>query len=219
MGRIEKIVSDRMTESFRDIPQFSLRFVADVDDLLAGIPVMKESTGAAVTINDLILRAAAIALSFFPDVQYQFRPEGILVPSSVNLGFAVALGRDLMVPVIRNADRKKLGEVCRETAGLVERAKGRRLTAEDLSGGTFTVSNLGMYGISSFVPIVNPGEGAILGVGAVQAAPRILDGAVAVGKALELTLVCDHRSVNGATAAEFCRVLRRVLESPKEQAW
>ena len=219
MGRIEKIVADRMTQSFRDIPQFSIRFVADVDGLLAILPTMKESSGAAVTINDLILRAAAIALSRYPDVQCQFRQDGIFSPSSVNLGFAVAMGRDLLVPVIHGADRKTIGEICRETAGLVERAKARRLAPEDLSGGTFTVSNLGMFGITSFVPIVNPGEGAILGVGAVQAVPRILEGAVAAGTALELTLVCDHRSVNGATAAEFCRTLKKVLESPQEETW
>jgi pyruvate dehydrogenase E2 component (dihydrolipoamide acetyltransferase) len=180
---------------------------------------MKESTGAPVTINDLVLRAVAISLSRFPDVQYQFRPEGILVPAAVNLGFAVAMGRDLVVPVIHNADKKRLREMCREAAELMERAKARRLAPEDLSGGTFTVSNLGMFGISSFVPIVNPGEAAILGVGAVHTVPRILGDAVTAGQAIELTLVCDHRSVNGATAAEFCRILRKVLELPQEETW
>ena len=219
VGRIEKIVSERMTQSFRDIPQFSVRIVADVGYLLAYVPRMKQSSGASITINDLILRAAAAALSRFPDVQYQFRPEGIYVPSSVGLGFAVALGRELVVPVIHQAEGKTIGEICREAAALVERAKARRLSPEDLSGGTFTVSNLGMYGISSFVPIVNPGEGAILGVGAVQAVPRIHDGGMVPGSAVELTLVCDHRSVNGAAAAEFCRTLKQVLESPQEVAW
>jgi pyruvate dehydrogenase E2 component (dihydrolipoamide acetyltransferase) len=137
----------------------------------------------------------------------------------VNLGFAVAMGRDLVVPVIHNAGGKTLGEICREAADLAERAKTRRLAPEDLSGGTFTVSNLGMFGISSFVPIVNPGEGAILGVGAVHAEPRVHGDAVAVGQAIEMTLVCDHRSVNGATAAEFCRTLKKVLELPQGETW
>lgn len=219
MGRIEKIVSDRMTRSFRDIPQFSVRFVANVDGLLAALPRMKESSGVAVTINALILRAAAIALARFPDVQYQFRGDGIFVPASVNLGFAVALGRDLVVPVIRDADRKNIEAIGREAAALVQRAKSHRLAPEDLSGGTFTVSNLGMFGISSFVPIVNPGESAILGVGAVQDVPRAAGVDITVGKALELTLVCDHRSVNGATAAEFCATLKKVLELPQEETW
>jgi pyruvate dehydrogenase E2 component (dihydrolipoamide acetyltransferase) len=219
MGRIEKIVADRMTQSFRDIPQFSIRFVADMESLLAGLPALRQSAGVPVTINDLVLRAAAIALSRYPDVQYQFRPEGILVPPAVNLGFAVAMGRDLMVPVIHNADKKRLGEICREAADLAERAKTRRLVPEDLSGGTFTVSNLGMFGISSFVPIVNPGESAILGVGAVHAEPRVRGDVVAAGQAIEMTLVCDHRSVNGATAAEFCRTLKQVLELPQGETW
>ncbi|MGD0728239.1 MAG: dihydrolipoamide acetyltransferase family protein [Spirochaetia bacterium] len=219
MGRIEKIVADRMTQSFRDIPQFSIRFVADMDNLLEGLPALRQSAGAPVTINDLVLRATAIALSRCPDVQYQFRPEGIFVPSAVNLGFAVAMGRDLVVPVIHNAGKKGLGEICREATDLAERAKTRRLAPEDLSGGTFTVSNLGMFGISSFVPIVNPGEGAILGVGAVHAEPRVHGDAVTAGQAIEMTLVCDHRSVNGATAAEFCRTLKQVLELPQGETW
>ena len=136
-----------------------------------------------------------------------------------NIGFAVAMGRDLVVPVIHDADRKRLAEICREAADLAERAKTHRLAPEDLAAGTFTVSNLGMFGISSFVPIVNPGEGAILGVGAVHAEPRVLGDAVRVGQAIEMTLVCDHRSVNGATAAEFCRTLKKVLESPQEETW
>ena len=152
-----------MTESFRDIPQFSLRFVAGVDRLLENLPRSKQETGAQVSINDLVLRAVSIALSKSPDVQCQFRPEGIFMPAAVNLGFAVAMGRDLVVPVIRNADKKLIGEISREAADLAERAKSHRLRPEDLSGGTFTVSNLGMFGVSSFVPIVNPGEGAILG--------------------------------------------------------
>jgi pyruvate dehydrogenase E2 component (dihydrolipoamide acetyltransferase) len=137
----------------------------------------------------------------------------------VNLGFAVALGRDLVVAVIRNADKKRIGEISSEATDLAERAKARRLRPEDLSGGTFTVSNLGMFGVSSFVPIVNPGEGAILGVGAVHDVARIRDGTAAAGRAIELTLVCDHRSVNGATGAAFCKELKQVLESPEREAW
>ena len=220
LDRIEKIVSERMTQSFRDIPQFSVRFVADVEDLMARLPAMRESTGAVVTINDLILRAVAVALSRVPDVQYQFRPGRHLVSRRRwALDSRWRSAADLVVPVIRNADRKAIGEICRETSGLVERAKAHQLSADDVSGGTFTVSNLGMFGISSFVPIVNPGEGAILGVGAVQSVPRVRGGTVAAGMALELTLVCDHRSVNGATAARFCQALRSVLESPGESTW
>ncbi len=218
-GRIEKIVAARMTESFRDIPQFSLRFVAELDGLLDRLPRMKEETGVEVSINDLFLRAAAIALARSAEVQYQYRPQGIFMPGEINLGFAVAIGRDIVVPVIRNADAKRIGELSREAASLAERARADHLRPPDMEGGTFTVSNLGMFGISSFVPIVNPGEGAILGVGAVQSAPRLREGGPANIRLVELTLVCDHRCVNGATGAAFCRTLKQVLESPGEAAW
>ena len=219
MSRIERIVAERMTQSFRDIPQFSLRLVADVTHLFEMLPRLRQAAGAAVSVNDILLRAVAIAISRSPQVQCHFRPEGIFQPAGVNLGIAVASGRDLVVPVIHDAQDKKLAQVCREAADLAERARTRRLNPEDLSGGTFTVSNLGMFGVTSFVPIVNPGEGAILGVGAVHDAVRTQGESLTMGKAIELSLVCDHRSVSGATGAEFCRTLKTVLESPGDEAW
>jgi pyruvate dehydrogenase E2 component (dihydrolipoamide acetyltransferase) len=219
MSGIEKLVAARMTESFRDVPQFSLRFLADMDRLLAVLPRLTQAAGRDITINDLILRAAAVALSRNPQVQYQFRDEGIFKPGGVHVGFAVALGRDLVVPVIHDADRKRAAEISREAGDLIEKAKSRRLRPEDVTGGTFTVSNLGMFGISSFVPIVNPGEGAILGVGALQSVPVVRDGAVTAARVVELTLVCDHRSVNGAVGAGFCSELKHVLESAEEAEW
>ncbi len=213
MSRIEKVVAARMTESFRDIPQFSVRSIVEMDHLLSLFPA--EQFG----INELVLRAVALALSRSPEVQYQYRAEGLFTPVEINLGFAVALGRDLVVPVIRNADRKPIGELAREVSALIEKAKAHALRPDDMSGGTFTVSNLGMFGISSFTPIVNPGEGAILGVGAAQAAPRVRDGKLVVAQVAELTLVCDHRSVNGATGAAFCLELKRIVETEEAGSW
>ena len=213
MSRIERVVAARMTESFRDIPQFSVRSVVEMDHLLSLFPA------GQFGINELVLRAVALALSRSPEVQYQYRAEGLFTPVEINLGFAVALGRDLVVPVIRNADRKRIGELAREASALVEKAKAHALRPDDMSGGTFTVSNLGMFGISSFTPIVNPGEGAILGVGAAQAAPWVRDGKLVVAQAVELTLVCDHRSVNGATGAAFCRELKKIVENEEAGSW
>ena len=220
MSGIEKVVAARMTESFRDVPQFSLRFTVVMDHVLSLLPRLGQSTAAArrITVNGLILRAAAIALSRSPDVQYQYRPNAIFKPNEINLGFAVALGRDLVVPVIRRADGKRIAEICDEAADLISRARSRSLEAGEVSGGTFTVSNLGMFGIASFVPIVNPGEGAILGVGAVRNVVLVRDGEVSVGRSMDLTLVCDHRAVNGAIGAEFCRQLTTILET-EETAW
>jgi pyruvate dehydrogenase E2 component (dihydrolipoamide acetyltransferase) len=218
-SRIERIIAERMTASFRDIPQFSLRFAARMDRLLALLPRWSAAAGRDITINDLILRGTAMALSRFPDVQCQWRRDGIFQPASVNLGFAVAQGRDLLVPVIRDADKKRIAEISREAAELAERARNRRLRPEEVTGGTFTVSNLGMFGISSFAPIVNPGEGAILGVGAVVRGPVLEEDKITAGSVLELTLVCDHRSVNGVIGAGFCRELKGVLELAEEAAW
>jgi pyruvate dehydrogenase E2 component (dihydrolipoamide acetyltransferase) len=214
MSRREKLVAERMTESFRDVPQFSLRFTAAMDHalLLLPRPGQAPASGAGITINALILRAVAIALSRFPGVQFQFRPDGIIKPSGINLGFAVALGRELVVPVIRDADKKGILRISAEAADLISRARSRTLRLEEVTGGTFTVSNLGMFGISSFVPIINPGEAAILGVGAIRSEPVARGGSLAVEQVVELTLVADHRSVNGAEGAEFCRTLTRVLE-------
>ncbi len=213
MSRVEKLTAARMTESFRDIPQFSVRFTSEVDrfdDLRAG---------TSVSYNDLILRAVAMALARYPDVQCQYRPDGIFSPADINIGFAVAVGKDLVVPVIRNADRKSCRQIAEESSSLIARAKEHKLLPDDLTGGTFTVSNLGMFGITSFTPIVNPGEGSILGAGAVQEAPRLRNGKLVSAKVVELTLVCDHRAVNGATAAEFCKVFRDVIASAETSSW
>ena len=219
MSANEKVVASRMTESFRDIPQFSLRFVAEMDHPLSLLPELKRATGADITINDLFVRAVAIALSRRPEVQFQYRPEGIFKPPQINVGFAVASGRELIVPVIHDADKKRIGEIRAETSELTARARKRELRADDVSGGTFTVSNLGMFGIASFVPIVNPGEGAILGVGAVQSGPKVRENTIQIAQVIELTLVCDHRSVNGAIAAEFCKMLREVVETQEIAGW
>jgi pyruvate dehydrogenase E2 component (dihydrolipoamide acetyltransferase) len=213
VSKVEKLVAERMTESFRDIPQFSVRFSVSADRF------DELRRGRSVSVNDIVLRAVALALGRFPDVQMQYRPEGVFSPAEINLGFAVAVGRELVVPVVHGADRKTVGQIAEEASSLAARAKEHKLLPDDLAGGTFTVSNLGMYGITSFTPIVNPGEGGILGVGAVREAALVRGGVLSAGKTLELTLVCDHRAVNGATAAEFCKVLTGVFESEGIGSW
>jgi pyruvate dehydrogenase E2 component (dihydrolipoamide acetyltransferase) len=224
MSKAQRVVAARMTASVRDVPQFSLRFQAWMDHLLALQPRLAGG-GERLTLNDLLLRAVAIALSRSPAVQYQYREEGIWHPGGVHIGFAVASGagspggEELLVPVIRHADRKRVAEIGREAAALAARVRGKRQRPEDLAGGTFTVSNLGMFGITSFVPIINPGEGAILGVGALQETPRVRGGSIVSARVVELTLVCDHRSVNGATGAAFCAELKKVLEAEEVGSW
>jgi pyruvate dehydrogenase E2 component (dihydrolipoamide acetyltransferase) len=219
LSPVQKVVAARMSESFRDIPQFSLRFVVDMRHLFDLLERFRARSTEKLTINHLMLRATALALSREPEVQRQYRGQGMYRPPEVNLGVAVAAGDDLFVPVICNADKKGLIEIAREAVELAEKALARTLAPEQLQGGTFTVTNLGMFGISSFTPIVNPGQGGILGIGAVSEIPRVSGGKLVVGKAVELTLVCDHRSVNGAIAAAFCRTFKEIAENEEQGAW
>lgn len=217
LSRVQKIIADKMTNSFRDIPQFSLRFQVGMDYILSLLPQLGEDIN--ITINDLIIRASALALLNCPDVQNQYRTEGIFKPGDINIGLAVAMDKKLLVPVIRNTNTKTIIEISKETDSLINRAKNNQLTPNELTGATFTVSNLGMYGITSFVPIVNPGEGAILGVGTLQKVPRVTGNKVSISQVIEFTLVCDHRSVDGVAGANFCQEFKKIMESEEVNSW
>lgn len=217
LSRVQKIIADKMTNSFRDIPQFSLRFQVGMDHILSLLPQLGEDIN--ITINDLIIRASALALLNCPDVQNQYRTEGIFKPGDINIGLAVAMDKKLLVPVIRNTNTKTIIEISKETDSLINRVKNNQLTPNELTGATFTVSNLGMYGITSFVPIVNPGEGAILGVGTLQKVPRVTENKVSISQVIEFTLVCDHRSVDGVAGANFCQEFKKIMESEEVRSW
>ncbi len=217
LSRVQKIIADKMTNSFRDIPQFSLRFQVGMDHILSLLPQLGKDIN--ITINDLIIRASALALLNCPDVQNQYRTEGIFKPGDINIGLAVAMDKKLLVPVIRNTNTKTIIEISKETDSLINRAKTNYLTPNELTGATFTVSNLGMYGITSFVPIVNPGEGAILGVGTLQKVPRVTGNKVTISQVIEFTLVCDHRSVDGVAGANFCQEFKKIMESEEVRSW
>lgn len=208
----QKVAAQRLTQSFRDVPQFSLRFSVRMDGALATQRTLAEQIGRKVTVNDVLLRAVAMAVARVPAVQAQYSEEGLRRPKVVNLGVAVAGPGGLIVPVIPDAGSKSLAEVSAAAADLVERARAGRLGPDDVTGGTFTVSNLGMFGITSFVPIVNPGQSAILGAGTVQEAPAIVNGGLGVRPVVELTLVGDHRAFDGVAGAQFCRTLKQILE-------
>ena len=208
----QKVAAQRLTQSFRDVPQFSLRFSVRMERALATQRTEAERLGRKITVNDVLLRAVAMALAREPGVQTQFTESGLRRPKVVNLGVAVSGHGGLIVPVIHDAAGKSLAEISAAAADMVERARAGRLGPDDVVGGTFTVSNLGMFGITSFVPIVNPGEGAILGAGAVQESPAIVNSGLAVRRVMELTLVGDHRAFDGATGAQFCRTLKQILE-------
>ena len=167
-----------------------------------------------VTFTDLIVRASAITLLKHPGVNASLHGEAIRRYRAVHLGLAVALDEGLITPVLRDADQKSVFQIASEARDLVERTRARKLRAQELSGATFTVSNLGMFPVDEFSAIINPPEGAILAVGAIGDKPVVVNGQLAVGRRMRVTLSCDHRVMDGAMAARFLADLKAVLEAP-----
>jgi pyruvate dehydrogenase E2 component (dihydrolipoamide acetyltransferase) len=167
-----------------------------------------------VTFTDLIARASAITLLKHPGVNASLHGEAIRRYRAVHLGLAVALDDGLITPVLRDADQKSVFQIASEARDLVERTRARKLRGQELSGATFTVSNLGMFPVDEFSAIINPPEGAILAVGAIRETPVVLNGQLAVGRRMRVTLSCDHRVMDGAMAARFLGDLKAVLEAP-----
>lgn len=167
-----------------------------------------------ISLNDLILRATTLALLAHPEVNASFQGTAIRIWRRVHLGIAVALEDGLITPVLRDCQAKSLSQLAADARDLVERARARKLRAPELSGATFTVSNLGMFGVTEFSAIINPPEGAILAVGAVRQVPVASGDAVGLGRRMALTLSCDHRVMDGAMGARFLDTLRRLLEEP-----
>ncbi len=213
----QRVIAKRMAQTTATVPHFRLSADVDFGEVLRLRKRLRSAVGeAAPTVNDIVVALAGRALREHPAVNSAFAGEAIERFERVNIGIAVARPGALLVPVVRDADRRSLGEIARETSALIERVRTSSSTPADLQDGTFTVSNLGMYGISAFDSIVNAPEAAILSVGAAQ--PRALvgeDGAVTSRPYATLTLACDHRAVYGADGAAFLARLRALLESPE----
>jgi pyruvate dehydrogenase E2 component (dihydrolipoamide acetyltransferase) len=171
-------------------------------------------TDVRVTVTDLLARVCASALQRHPDVNVQFAGESLLRFASANIGIAVAAPQGLVVPVIHSAERLSLAEVAARRGELVERARGGSLQLPDLEGGTFTISNLGMFGVEQFSAVLNPPQAAILAVGATTERPVAVDGEIVVRPLMTVTLTVDHRAVDGAPAADFLRAVKTFLEDP-----
>lgn len=212
----QRVLASRMAQSMREAPQLTLERQADVTALVRRREALREQ-GSRVTLTDLLHRAVALALREHPRLQAVWQEDALFVPEAINLGVAVADGDLLVVPVIRGADRLSLEELAAERERLVAAARAGTLTARDLEGGTFTVTNLGGYGIDFFTPILNPPQSAILGVGRVADALALEGERVVARKLLTLSLTIDHRVVNGAPAALFLDRLAGLLAEP--EAW
>ena len=213
---MRRIVGERMTKSKQTAPHFYVSMDVDMGEVERRRAEWKEKGKEVIpSINDFILRASAQALRNFPLLNSTFTDEGVKVFSDINVGMAVALDEGLVAPVIRNADRLSLEDLARKSRELVEKAQRKRLLPLDYEGGTFTVSNLGMLGVDSFVAIINPPQCAILAVG--QVAPRVVPQGeeIAVRSMMNMTLSADHRIVDGVLAARFLREVKGLLEKPE----
>ena len=210
---MRKVIASRLKASYLDAPTFFLNAKLNCDNLVAFRTQMK-AAGAAVSYNDLVIKAVAKALKDVPAVNASWTEEAIVQHGRVDVGMAVALPDGLITPVIRNADQKSLANLGAETKTLVQKAKDRKLSAEEYSDSTFTISNLGMMQIEHFTAIINPPNAAILAVGSMQQEPIVENGALGVGWRMKVTLTCDHRVIDGALGAEFLQAVRRYIEFP-----
>ena len=213
---MRRLTAERLAASAREAPHFYLTVVADAGQLLAFRAQANGRRGADVkiTVTDLLVRACATVLAAHPEVNVSWDETRILRHRHVNVGVAVAIEDGLIVPVIRDAGRKTLTEIARESHDLIARARARKLTPDELAGGTFTISNLGMYGIRQFTAVINPPQAAILAVGEAVRQPVVRADQVTVATTMTLTLSIDHRAVDGATGAVFLTRLKELIEEP-----
>jgi len=216
VSKIRLVAARRLTES-QAVPHFFLTSIVDVERLLSfrkEVNAGLESQGVKVSVNDLLVRAAALALRLHPDANSSWAGDKLLRHGHVNVGIAVATPTGLLVPVVADADRKSLSEIAAETVSLAGKARDGKLKLNEMSGGTFSISNLGMFGIDQFTAVINPPEAAILAVGAASPVPVLRDGALVEVPKLKITLTVDHRVMDGAVAAAFLRELVDILEQP-----
>jgi pyruvate dehydrogenase E2 component (dihydrolipoamide acetyltransferase) len=217
---IRRAIATRLTESATTTPVFTASTSADVTDLLTlrgQLNAALAAVGGKISVNDLVVKAVAQTLRQHPTINASFSPEdggATLIHSHVHVGIAVAAPSGLVVPVIRDADRASISTIATRAADVARRASDRSLTGDDMQGGTFTVSNLGMFGVEHFTAIINPPQGAILAVGAIRDEVALIDDAVQVRKRLGFTISCDHRIIDGAAAGRFLTALTELLESP-----
>ena len=214
---MRKVIARRMTESFRDIPHFPLTVDIELDNLLAArtkINTALESRGVKVSVNDMIIKAVALALKAVPEANASYTPDGIALHHNADIAVAVAIDGGLITPIVRKAETKSLADIAKEMKDLAQRARDRKLKPEEFQGGTFSVSNLGMFGIKSFNSIINEPQGCIMSVGAGEPRPVVKNGQLAIATVMTVTLTCDHRVVDGSIGARFIGAFKPLIEDP-----
>jgi pyruvate dehydrogenase E2 component (dihydrolipoamide acetyltransferase) len=211
---MRRTIAKRLSESIGPIPHFYLTADYDVTNLLALRQQLSDIHNLKLSVNDLILRAVALALLEHPNVNASWGDEAITQHGEVHVGVAVSTPEGLITPVIRNADQKSITEIAAEVRSLADKAKNRKLRPEEYQGSTFTISNLGAWGIEEFTAIINPPNSAILAIGAASAQPVVIDRQVVIRDRMKVTMSCDHRVIDGAAGAEYLKTLRLLIEQP-----
>jgi pyruvate dehydrogenase E2 component (dihydrolipoamide acetyltransferase) len=214
VSQMRKVIAKRLAESLFTAPHFYLTISIDMDNAMSARTAINEVAPVKVSFNDIVIKAVAVALKRHPAVNSSWGGDKIRFNEHTNIGVAMAVEDGLLVPVVRFADGKSLSHISAEVKDYGQKAKSKKLQPSDWEGSTFTVSNLGMFGIDEFTSIINSPDGAILSVGAIQQVPVVKNGAVVPGNVMKLTLGCDHRVVDGATGAAFLQTLKGLLEEP-----
>jgi pyruvate dehydrogenase E2 component (dihydrolipoamide acetyltransferase) len=215
MGRIQKIIGQRMSRSKQNIPCFYLKRRADISELLDMRRGAGRDKAVKITTNDFLIRALGLAIEKYPLLAAKIDNNDIVIADTVNVGFAVAAPHGLVVPVIKDAQKKHVAQIATETEALTQKARSDQLTADDVGGACITLSNLGVFGIDSFIAIVSPGQASVMAVGNIAKSPiRTADG-TQVRRQIDMTLSVDHTIVNGDYAARFLSFAAELLEQPQ----
>ncbi len=214
ISQMRKAIARRLSESKFTNPHFYETIDIDMEEAMEARAKLNEVSDVKISFNDIVVKASAAALRRHPDINTSWMDDVIRRHGDVNVAVAVAIDEGLMTPVLKHADKKNLRQIASETRELAGLAKDRKLQPEQMEGSTFTISNLGMFGIEEFTAIINPPNACILAVGAIRDVPVVKNGEVVPGKRMKVTLSSDHRVVDGAKAAQFLNTLRQMLENP-----
>lgn len=214
VSQMRKTIARRLSESLFTAPHFYLTMSIDMDACVAARGKLNEVSKVKISFNDMVLKAVAVALKQHPKVNSSWLGDKIRINHHVNIGVAVAVEEGLLVPVVRFADTKPLSQIATEVKEYAQKAKDKKLQPSDWEGSTFTISNLGMFGIDQFTAIINPPDACILAVGGISQEPVVKNGTIVPGNVMKVTLSCDHRVVDGATGAAFLQTLKSLLEEP-----
>ncbi|MDB5282858.1 MAG: pyruvate dehydrogenase complex dihydrolipoamide acetyltransferase [Bacteroidota bacterium] len=214
VSQMRKAIAKRLSESKNGAPHFYLTVDVNMDNAVALRTQLNAVLPTKVSFNDIVIKGVALALRQYPNVNCSWLGDTIRYYDHIHIGMAVAVEDGLLVPVIKFADGKTVQQIGAEAKALAEKATSKKLLPTDMEGNTFTISNLGMFGIEEFTAIINPPDACILAVGAIRQEPGVVNGEIKVINKMKLTLSCDHRVVDGATGAKFMQILKKVLEEP-----